>query len=120
MYRELYEEVGLQSSDVELVARTSEWLHYDLPERFIRKRSHPLCIGQKQLWFMLRLISSDSRIRLDCSGTPEFDSWCWVDYWHPIKGVVYFKRDVYQKALTELDNCLASKNIKLGQSALHC
>lgn len=106
MYRELYEEVGLRSRDVQLIARTSQWLHYDLPERYIRKRSFPLCIGQKQLWFMLRLVSPESQIRLDCSGKPEFDSWCWVDYWHPVKDVVYFKRDVYQQALTELGDFL--------------
>jgi putative (di)nucleoside polyphosphate hydrolase len=102
MYRELYEEVGLRSADVHLIARTNGWLRYDLPERYIRKRSHPLCIGQKQVWFMLELVSSESRIRLDRSGKPEFDSWTWVDYWHPIEDVVYFKRDVYQQALTEL------------------
>lgn len=106
MYRELYEEVGLTREDVQLVARTSEWLHYDLPVRYIRKRSYPLCIGQKQLWFMLRLVSPESRIRLDCSGKPEFDSWTWVDYWHPIEDVVYFKREVYQRALSELSNHL--------------
>ncbi|NBS16204.1 MAG: RNA pyrophosphohydrolase [Gammaproteobacteria bacterium] len=106
MYRELYEEVGLQSEDVELIARTSGWLHYDLPERYIRKRSYPLCIGQKQLWFMLKLVSPESSIRLDCSVKPEFDSWMWVDYWHPVEDVVYFKRDVYERALTELKNHL--------------
>lgn len=102
MYRELYEEVGLRNRDVQLIARTSGWLHYDLPERYIRKRSQPLCIGQKQVWFMLELVSSESRIKLDCSGKPEFDSWTWVDYWHPVEDVVYFKRDVYHRALTEL------------------
>ena len=108
MYRELYEEVGLRVKDVELIARTSQWLHYNLPERYIRRRSYPLCIGQKQLWFMLKLISPESRIRLDCSGKPEFDTWTWVDYWHPVEDVVYFKRDVYQRALTELSDHLDS------------
>jgi putative (di)nucleoside polyphosphate hydrolase len=102
MYRELYEEVGLRSDDVQLIARTNGWLHYDLPERYIRKRSQPLCIGQKQVWFMLELVASESRIKLDCSCKPEFDTWTWVDYWHPVEDVVYFKRDVYQRALTEL------------------
>ncbi|MFN5745260.1 MAG: RNA pyrophosphohydrolase [Methylococcaceae bacterium] len=107
MYRELYEEVGLCSRDVKLIGRTSEWLRYDLPERYIRKRSYPLCIGQKQLWYMLKLSASESRIRLDCSGKPEFDNWCWVDYWHPVKDVVYFKKQVYQLALTELGTHLS-------------
>lgn len=102
MYRELFEEIGLERHDVELVAQTRKWLHYDLPERYIRKRSYPVCIGQKQIWFMLRLLSPEHRIRLDCSVKPEFDSWTWVDYWHPVDDVVYFKREVYQRALSEL------------------
>ena len=106
MFRELYEEVGLRSRDVEIIGRTSEWLRYELPERFIRRRSSPVCIGQKQIWFMLKLASEESRIRLDCSDKPEFDHWRWVDYWHPVNDVVYFKRKVYRDALTELRNLL--------------
>lgn len=108
MFRELYEEVGLRYRDVEIVGRTSDWLRYNLPQRYIRKHSFPVCIGQKQLWFMLRLASSESRIRLDCTEKPEFDHWCWVDYWHPVNDVVYFKRQVYRQALTELMDCLAA------------
>lgn len=106
MYRELYEEVGLRYRDVKLIARTREWLRYELPERYIRRHSFPLCIGQKQLWYMLRLRASESRIKLNCTGKPEFDNWCWVDYWHPVNDVVYFKRKVYRQALTELGDYL--------------
>ncbi|MGX2030540.1 MULTISPECIES: RNA pyrophosphohydrolase [Methylocaldum] len=106
MYRELYEEVGLKKHDVQLIGRTGDWLRYDLPERYIRKHSFPLCIGQKQLWYILRLSSEESKIRLDCSERPEFDAWCWVDYWYPVSDVVYFKRQVYRQALTELGNYL--------------
>ncbi|MFO1419134.1 MAG: RNA pyrophosphohydrolase [Methylotetracoccus sp.] len=102
MFRELYEEVGLRDGDVEVVARTDSWLRYQLPERYVRRHSLPLCIGQKQIWYMLSLRSPDSTIRLDCSEKPEFDHWRWVDYWFPINDVVYFKREVYRQALTEL------------------
>ncbi len=108
MYRELYEEVGLRPRDVKLIGRTREWLRYKLPERYIRKHSFPLCIGQKQLWYMLRLSARESRIRLNCAGKPEFDYWCWVDYWYPVHDVVYFKRHVYRQALTELGGFLVS------------
>lgn len=118
MYRELYEEVGLRYRDVRIMGRTRDWLRYELPERFIRKHSYPLCIGQKQLWFMLRLASSESRIRLDRTCKPEFDSWCWVDYWHPVEDVVYFKRQVYRQALTELGDCLKTTKPWIGCSAL--
>lgn len=106
MFRELYEEIGLRCSDVECIACTESWLRYQLPERYVRKNSLPLCIGQKQIWFILNLRSPDSLIRLDCSDKPEFDYWRWVDYWFPIDDVVYFKREVYRQALTELGNHL--------------
>jgi len=102
MFRELNEEVGLQPHDVDIVGRTQDWLRYRLPERFIRRESQPLCIGQKQCWFLLQLLSDVSRLRFDVSDEPEFDRCRWVDYWRPVKEVVYFKRRVYVRALTEL------------------
>ena len=56
MYRELREEIGLESDDVELLGVTQDWLRYRLPGKFIRRNSEPLCIGQKQRWFMLHLV----------------------------------------------------------------
>lgn len=102
MFRELYEEVGLHSDDVEIIGRTESWLRYQLPERYVRRHSLPLCIGQKQIWYVLSLRAPESSIRLDCSERPEFDDWRWVDYWFPINDVVYFKREIYRQALTEL------------------
>ena len=71
-------------------------------ERFIRREQTPLCIGQKQRWFLLHLTSDAQRVRFDCSAQPEFDRCRWVDYWRPVKEVVYFKRPVYVRALKEL------------------
>ena len=102
MFRELREEVGLEASDVELVGSTEGWLHYRLPERYIRREQRPLCIGQKQRWFLLHLSSAIDRVRFDRSPDPEFDRCRWVDYWRPVKEVVYFKRPVYVRALQEL------------------
>ncbi len=102
MYRELEEEVGLYKHQVEVVGCTDDWLRYRLPERFIRHHSKPLCIGQKQVWFMLRLTGRDRDVCLDRSSKPEFDGWRWVKYWHPLREVVYFKRQVYSQALKEL------------------
>lgn len=102
MYRELYEEVGLTEADVELLASTEDWIRYRLPERFVRRNSLPLCIGQKQRWFLLRLVGSDDRFRFDRAETPEFDRWRWVAFWRPVNEVIYFKRRVYARALHEL------------------
>lgn len=102
MYRELAEEVGLYPEHVELMGATRGWLRYRLPRKYLRRSSRPLCIGQKQVWFMLRLLCDDTEVCLDTSVKPEFDNWRWVDYWQPIDEVVSFKRNVYRKALYEL------------------
>lgn len=102
MYRELYEETGLSPDDVEIIGSTEGWLRYRLPHHMIRRRSKPVCIGQKQQWFLLHLTSDDSQFNLRATKKPEFDGWRWVNYWRPIKEVVYFKRSVYRSALKEL------------------
>ncbi len=101
MFRELHEEVGLERADVEVVGATEGWLRYRLPDRYIRRERTPLCIGQKQRWYLL-LLHRASNLRFDCSPEPEFDRCRWVDYWRPVKEVVYFKRPVYVRALQEL------------------
>ena len=102
LFRELHEETGLNPQDVELVAQTDRWLRYRLPSRFIRRDRLPLCIGQKQRWFLLRLKHDQARFELAASGEPEFDEWRWVDWWEPVREVIHFKRQVYVRALTEL------------------
>ena len=110
MYRELYEEVGLYPQHVELLAVTKDWLRYRLPKRYVRTNQEPLCIGQKQKWFLLRLDENNAQnIRFDIS-KPEFDEWQWVSYWYPLNQVVAFKRGVYQKALQELIEQLPLKS----------
>ncbi len=103
LYRELVEELGLAPSDVEYVAESASWLSYILPKAYRRYRSKPLCIGQKQKWFLLRLKSSDEAICLDAHAEeePEFDQWRWVDYWYPVSQVIEFKRKVYEQVLHE-------------------
>ena len=104
LYRELEEEVGLAAEAVRVEAATRGWLRYRLPEWRVRRERErePMCIGQKQKWFLLRLLSDDSAIRLDHSTEPEFDRWRWVSYWHPLSDIVPFKREVYRRALREL------------------
>jgi putative (di)nucleoside polyphosphate hydrolase len=102
MFRELAEEVGLLPEHVEIIGCTRGWLRYRLPKRLIRQHSKPTCIGQKQVWFLLRMLGDEGDVRLDTSDRPEFDHWRWVDYWYPMTAVVPFKRQVYSRALREL------------------
>ncbi|MDW7550099.1 RNA pyrophosphohydrolase [Pseudoalteromonas sp. McH1-7] len=101
MYRELHEEVGLRPEDVEIVASSKHWLRYKLPKRLIRRDSSPVCIGQKQKWFLLKLRCKDEDVDLLRTHHPEFDDWRWVSYWYPVRQVVSFKRDVYRRVMKE-------------------
>ncbi len=109
MYRELKEEVGLSPSSVKLLASTKRWLRYRLPKRLIRTHSEPLCIGQKQKWYLLRMIGADDEINLTATDSPEFDSWAWVSYWYPLTQVIAFKRRVYSLAMKEFARIVLSR-----------
>lgn len=112
MYRELFEEVGLSRKDVRILASTRNWLRYKLPKRLVRWDTKPVCIGQKQKWFLLQLVGSDTEINMQTSSTPEFDGWRWVSYWYPVRQVVSFKRDVYRRVMKEF----ASATMTLAES----
>ena len=77
-------------------------MRYRLPRHLRRKNSTQRFLGQKQRWFLLRLVADDDKVRMDRSAKPEFDDWRWVSYWYPVGQVVAFKRDVYRRALKEL------------------
>jgi putative (di)nucleoside polyphosphate hydrolase len=114
LYRELHEEVGLTRDAVEVLGSTKGWLRYRLPRRFIREGQQPLCIGQKQKWFLLRLLESDAAVQLDLNDKPEFDHWRWVSYWYPLNQVISFKREVYRRAMKELALPLGRHTDRLG------
>lgn len=101
LYRELHEEVGLVKADVRLMASTANWLSYALPRKFRRHYSKPLCIGQKQKWYLLQLMGDEGCIDFNQTNTPEFDQWQWVSYWKPLQRVISFKRRIYKSALKE-------------------
>lgn len=102
MLRELNEEIGLLPEHVRIVARTKDWLRYEVPDRFVRRESRGFYRGQKQIWFLLQLLGQDSDMNLHTTEHPEFDAWRWSDYWVPLNVVIDFKRDVYKDALKEL------------------
>ena len=119
LYRELSEEIGLGREDVELLGSTRHWLRYRLPSELIRYHHQPVCIGQKQRWFLLQLLANDSKVSLDSSTRPEFDRWRWVTAAEPVREVVPFKRQVYQRALEELGPLLkkVTRTLSAGRLA---
>ena len=108
MYRELHEEIGLRPEHVRILGRTREWLRYEVPTHWIKREWRGSYKGQKQIWFLLRLVGRDSDVSLRASTHPEFDAWRWSEYWVPLDSVIEFKRNVYTMALTELERYLAS------------
>lgn len=107
MYRELYEEIGLLPQQVKILGRTRDWLRYDVPKNWVKREWRGAYRGQKQIWFLLRINAEDSEISLQTpTNRPEFDNWCWYEYWAPIDEVIAFKRRVYESALTELSRHL--------------
>jgi len=103
MYRELTEETGLQVDHVDVLGSTPGWLRYRLPRRMRRRNQHPVCVGQKQVWFLLQFKADDSAFQLDVADKPEFDHFRWVDFWYPPKHVIAFKRRVYERALKHFE-----------------
>jgi putative (di)nucleoside polyphosphate hydrolase len=106
MYRELHEEVGLRPEHVRILGRTRDWLRYEVPQNWVRREWRGHYRGQKQIWFLLRLVGKDTDVCLRATEQPEFDAWRWHDYWIPLETVIEFKRGVYQQALTELSRIL--------------
>jgi putative (di)nucleoside polyphosphate hydrolase len=102
MYRELHEEVGLQPPHVRILGRTRDWLRYEVPQHWVKREWRGSYRGQKQIWYLLRLVGRDTDVKLRANERPEFDAWRWHDYWVPVEAVIEFKREVYQQALTEL------------------
>jgi putative (di)nucleoside polyphosphate hydrolase len=104
MFRELNEEVGLMPEHVRIIARTRDWLRYEVPEHWVRRewRGH----YRGQIWFLLRMVGRDTDVRLRASEHPEFDAWRWHEYWIPLDSVIEFKREVYRMALEELSRHL--------------
>ena len=106
MFRELQEEVGLRPEHVRILGRTRDWLRYEVPSTWIKREWRGNYRGQKQIWYLLRLVGRDSDLNLRGDSRPEFDAWRWNDYWVDLDGVIEFKRDVYKRALNELERYL--------------
>jgi hypothetical protein len=85
-------------------------LRYEVPDHWIRREWRGNYRGQKQIWYLIKLVGRDSDVSLRATDHPEFDAWRWNDFWIPLETVIEFKRDVYRRALNELARFLFGRN----------
>ncbi|UTW55821.1 RNA pyrophosphohydrolase [Kordiimonas sp. SCSIO 12610] len=96
--RELEEETSVKPSDVKILAKTSDWISYDLPDHLVGKMWGGKFKGQKQQWYLMQLVASEHVIDLDVDH-PEFAKWKWSSKHELIDEIVPFKQDVYKSVL---------------------
>lgn len=100
-FRELEEETSVPASAVELITQTKNWVFYDLPPELVGKALEGKYRGQKQYWFLMKLMGDESLINLDTKH-PEFSRWKWSTKEELVSEIVDFKRDVYEQVAGEL------------------
>lgn len=103
--RELWEETSIPSEAVSVLAETSDWIPYDLPQDLVGRLWGGRYRGQKQKWFLLRFDGDDSLIDID-SATPEFSRWAWMEPQELLSRIVPFKRDTYARVFAEFSDLL--------------
>ena len=92
--RELWEETGVTAELVEVIAKTEDWVTYDLPSEMVGKIWKGRYRGQKQKWFLLRFNGTDAQVNI-ATEHPEFSHWDWKTPQELLDSIVPFKRAVY-------------------------
>ena len=93
-YRELEEETSIKN--VELIKELDGTITYELPDRLLGLIWKGKYKGQKQKWFLMRFVGSDSEINIKTKH-PEFLEWKWVELDKITDLVVDFKLHVYKE-----------------------
>ena len=93
--RELVEETGITADLVQFIAKTNDWVTYDLPPDLLGKVWGGKYRGQRQKWFLYRYLGRDDQVQI-ATDHPEFSSWCWIGADAMIASIVPFKRAVYE------------------------
>lgn len=106
IYRELYEETGIDKSRVEILKITDDWLYYDLPEHLSNKIWDAQYKGQKQKWAALLFNGHDAEVNLATHRHQEFQDWQWSPVERALELIVPFKRHTYEAALKEFSGII--------------
>ncbi|PJZ71345.1 RNA pyrophosphohydrolase [Leptospira perolatii] len=96
--RELYEEVGIQ--EVKIVSEYPGWISYDFPENLQLNKHLQKYKGQMQRWFLIYWDGKEEDTNLEIHER-EFEQVKFVPLSECLKTVVSFKRDVYEKVVSE-------------------
>jgi len=104
--RELSEETGVKAGLVEFIAKTDDWVTYDLPPELLGKIWGGKYRGQRQKWFLFRYLGSDDQINI-ATDHPEFSEWRWISAEELISSIVPFKRAVYEEVVAAFRGHLA-------------
>ena len=94
LWREVHEEVGLDTASLALLQPHPEWIAYELPDAFKRPKTG---LGQVQKWFLLRA-DSDAPVRVDGQ---EFDQWRWLPAQELLAVTVAFRQPVYRRIFAD-------------------
>ncbi len=108
--RELEEETGIPPRLVEIIARSSRELLYDVPKELSDQLWGGKYRGQTQTWFLMRFLGTDADVNLDTEH-PEFRAWRWIDPWCLPNLIVAFKKRLYDEVLEEFAAYLPPKTV---------
>ena len=104
--RELTEETGVSADLVEVMAETPDWITYELPPEILGRIWKGKYGGQKQKWFALRFLGSDSAVQI-ATEHPEFDRWQWMRAADLVDSIVPFKRALYVQVFDDFRDILS-------------
>ena len=104
--RELTEETGVSADLVEVMAETPDWITYELPPEILGRIWKGKYGGQKQKWFALRFLGSDSAVQI-ATEHPEFDRWQWMRAADLVENIVPFKRALYVQVFNDFRDILS-------------
>lgn len=104
--RELWEETGVTADLVTFVAKTDDWVTYDLPPELLGKVWGGKYKGQRQKWFLFRFDGRDDQVDI-ASDHPEFSRWKWIGAQEMVASIVPFKRAVYEQVVASFKDHLA-------------
>ncbi len=85
------------------MAEHPDWLSYELPSNLLGIALKGRYRGQRQKWFAMRFLGTDSDINIlaKAETKAEFDMWRWAPIETISELVVPFKRAVYERVTSD-------------------